>query len=422
MKRTLLTWSLALGAAALPTMAATVPFPDVEAAKQQAKAERKPALILWYGSDWTYGVEAFCADWQKQAGISPEVVFGQFDEHTGLPENVRKKTLPIEHYNLPVLVLLAPDGSFMAGFSGKQAYDPAGVMKQIRPLVGRSSEFVSLAEKARSAPGTEGAEAAGKALSLLPVKEAMMNRELTGIINRKDPDDVTGYRALFCMDHIAMYREINKILQGGADGNLKGADRDFTSAEQYVRRVLERKNLTGERLQQWLSGLAFLRKERMLLVPPAQRDALPLLETLDAIVRINPDSQYGKGAAKLRHYWDPHSYTVIRDGFYNSGDQSYGFEKAWHVDVTSSVDGSGTYVFSLIPCDNGAMVTRHYRLVIDGKEVSTGSSAPDVNTKTTEFQVPDVPKGAKVEVWLTAQCNDVWFGCQGFVEMKKKGE
>jgi hypothetical protein len=35
------------------------------------------------------------------------------------------------------------------------------------------------------------------------------------------------------------------------------------------------------------------------------------------------------------------------------------------------------------------------------------------------FTVPAVPKGAKVEVRLTARCNNGWFGCSGYIEMKK---
>ena len=129
MKTSLLTLSFLL-AAAVPGMSATVPFPDVPATKQQAKAEGKPALILWYGSDWVPQVESLCQDWAKLSACSDmPVVFGQYDEKTGLDGELRKKTLPLERYNLPTAVLLAPDGAFMATFPPAVTRDTAHLLR-----------------------------------------------------------------------------------------------------------------------------------------------------------------------------------------------------------------------------------------------------------------------------------------------------
>lgn len=414
--------SLLLPGALALCPASTVSFPDVPAAKEQAREANQPALILWYGSDWMPDAAALCKEWESFSRTGLPVVFGQFDERLGLKGD-RNKVLPVEHYNLPAVVLLAPDGTFMAEYTGADVKHPKKLEASLRKLLPKAAEFVKLAAQARQTPGVEGARAAGQALSLVPVKDATRNTELTRLIHEKDPQDTTGYRSLFALEHMGMYKEINMLLQGGADGKLKGAERDFAAAERYVRAALGHKMLKGERLQQWMSGLAYIQKEKLLSSPDWQKEGKKrksLADAYKAIARIDPKSQYGKGAARLARYWDPQSFYTIKDHFYNSGDQTHNFDKDWHIDVTQSINGKGDYIFSLIPMDNGPMETRHFRLVANGKEIAKAKIDPAANTKTVEFAVPALPKGTKVEVWLTAKCYDGWFGCQGFVEMKKK--
>ncbi len=422
MKNILLT-SLLLPVAALTTQAATLTYPDVEEAKEQAKQANKPALIVWYGSDWQPGVDTFVKEWQA-AGTKhgATYVFGQFDEKVG-QERDRNKVLPIEHFDLPAIVLLAPNGSFMAELSGKALRGKTEeALKKLAPLATKATEFSALVEKARSSKDAEATQSAAKALSMLSTRDAMRHKELTSIINKFDPNDESGYRAQFCLDHLGMYREINGILKGGKEGKLGGKERKFDEAEAYVRGVLAKKALQGnDRRQQWLAGLAYVIRERILsTTTPENRDVAPLLATLKEVEKLAPNSQYGKGAAKFIHYWDPTTYNTIKGGYYTRGDQTLNFEKDWHIDVTSSIKEPGTYTFSLVPVETGAMVSRNFRLVVNGKVVATPSISADQNTKTVDFEVPAIPKGAKVEVWLTAKCSNGWMESTGFIRMEKK--
>lgn len=418
MKTSLLTLSFLLAAAMLGG-AATVPFPEVPAALQQAKAEGKPALILWYGSDWVPQVETLCRDWTALSSSESSVVFGQFDEKTGLDGEVRKKMLPLERYNIPTSVLLAPDGSFMATFPPAVTRDTARLQKQVRAIVPKAEEFMKLAAKARSSSGVAAAQAAGQALELLPVSDALHCYDLRKIINRQDPDDTTGYRALFGMEHLEMYGEMDIILKGGPDGKLQGKNRDFAAAESFVRKALKNDKLKGERRQQWLAGLYYV--QRLQMENSAEKNRSAMLETLQQIVDVAPNSEYGKGAAKFRHYWDPNSVHTISRGYFDTGEQTLGFEKDWHVDVSDSVSSPGVYQFKLKQMDGGKLISRNYRLAVNGKVVSTPSIDPKTDTKVVELTVPEgTPSDAKVEVWLTAECRDGWMGCSGFIEMKKK--
>ncbi len=416
--------ALLVPAAAVAVQAATLSFPDVATAKEQAAATGKPALIVWYGPDWQPGVADFCKSWEQLAKqYAGTYVFGQFADKLGQDGSVRNKALPIEHFNIPAVVLLAPDGSYMAELSGPIVREPGReLFSKLAQPARLSKRYAQLAQIARSSNGEQAVINAAMALYLLDPRDAMRNRELTGIINKYDPKDKTGFRAQFCLDHLGMYGEINGILKGGKTGKLSGKNRKFDEAEAYVRSTLAKKSLNGnERRQQWLAGLAYVQRERILsTTTPDKRDVTPLLTTLDKIVQLDPDSQYGKGAAKFRHYWDPTTFNTIKNGYYTRGDQTLGFEKDWHVDVTSSISGPGTYTFSLVPVEKDRMTSRNFRLVVNGKVVATPAIPADKDTKTVEFTVPEIPAGATVEVWLTAACYSGWMEATGFIRMEKK--
>lgn len=421
MKNILLT-NLLMPLAALSVQAATLTYPDVEQAREQAKQAGKPAVIIWYGSDWQQGIDAFVKDWQAVGTRHGNTcVFGTFDEKLG-QERDRNKVLPIEHFNLPAVVLLAPDGSYMTELSGERLGNAADAMKKLTPLAAKATEFAALVEKARSSKGRESVAAAAQALAMLPMVDAMKQKELKKIINSQDPNDESGYRAQFCMDHLDMYREIQGILKGGKEGKLSGKERDFDAAEAYVRKVLNSRQLNGkDRRQQWLAGLSYVQRERILsTTTPQNRDVTPLLNTFREIVKLDPDSQLAIGAAKFLHYWDPNTFNTVKNGYYTRGHQTLGFEKDWHVDVTSSYKGPGTYTFSLVPVEKGNMSSRNFRVAVNGKVVSKADLPEDKNTKTVELNVPTLPEGATLEVWLTAQCYDGWMEATGFIRMEKK--
>ncbi len=204
--------------------------------------------------------------------------------------------------------MLAPDGTFMAEFSGEQVrQSPDKVMKKILLLAKRVPDFSKLVKEASQAKGKDAASAAGKALELLPVMYAVRCGSLTDIIRKHDPQDDTGYKSLFAMDHMAMYGEIKGILNGGKDGKLSGKNRNFDDAEDYVRKVLNKKLMQekcySSRRQQWLAGLAYVLKEHIVsTTTPETRDTSPFIKVYQELIKLNPDTQLAKGAKRLIHY------------------------------------------------------------------------------------------------------------------------
>ncbi len=424
MKSHLFTLTLALGLLPLAT-AATVPFPDVTEAREKAKADDKPILLLWHGSDWMFKSSELCNSWKELASKSKlPVLFAQFDEKTGLTEEERKKAnMPTTEHNLPIALLLTPDGTLLARYTSKTVRSAKAMEKAVKKDLKDMAAFSALVKQASEAKGKEAALAAGKALEMLDLATALRHRMLTEKIKQGDPNDETGYLSKYCIEHMGMYKIINDLLKGGPEGKKSGKDRDFSAAEKRVRDTLSRRNgaqpkLGTEQHQQWLAGLYYIQKERMLA--QGSKDRTEVLATLQQIIKLDPKSEYGKGATTYRRYWDPNSFFEVEGAFYESKHQVHGFEKDWHVDVTDQADGPGTYTFRLLPHMNGKLTTRNYRLMVNGKEVDTPDIDPMKSTKEVELELKSAPKGAKIEVWITTQCHDHWFSCSGNIEFKKK--
>lgn len=411
--------SLLLALGLCMNASAALNAPDVPAAREQAAAAGKPALIIWHGSDWMHNAPALHNQWQ-QLDKNDQFILGQFDEKAEKAENKpgRGSVLGLEMYNLPVGVLLSKDGSFMACYDAATMTAPGNekLLAAVGKTLQQHERFCELAAQARAATGIPAAQAAGQALSLLTVEDAMRQRELCGIINNQDPKDETGYRSLYALEHMGMYREINACLKGGPEGKLTEADRDFDTAEAYVRATIAKGMLSGERLQQWLAGLAWVQRERMLATKSTDRAAL--LETFKRIIDIDADSQYGIGAEKLYSYWDPASIYTIEDYYFDSRDLCVHADKEWRINITSAVDGHGRYTISLHQQEGGDLITRNYRLLINGQVVETAEN-PEESVKSVRFYIPDLKPGDKVEIQLTARYYDGWFGACGHVTVSK---
>lgn len=397
--------------------------PANEEARAQAKVENRPALILWYGSDWMKNTDELAAEWNKLAARSLPIVIGQINEHSGaVPElSEREKLLPTGAFmNLPVAVLLAPDDTLLAVYHGKAVQTAAAMEAAVLRTLEHMPQYMALVEKARTTPGVEGARAAGEALAMMPYADAMRNHALKKILNEKDPEHKTMYRYLYGMDHMGMYDEINAVLNGGkgADARFRGAERKFAEAQAFVQKVLAAHPMNIDLQQQWNSGLAYTYREQYASTNDAAAKE-KMLECYRRVVEIDPASEYGKGAARWVRYWDDSVYYEFEEPYYDREHQTHGFEKEWRVNVSSSMKGPGTYVFSLQPIQDGRMVTRAFKLYANGKHVTDATTPENVNTKTVEFKVPRTLKG-KVEVRFRAQCNDHWYECSGKMAMEKK--
>ncbi len=398
-------------------------FPANMDARAQARAENRPALILWYGSDWQKNTDELAAEWNKLADRNLPVIIGQINEHSGaVPQlSEREKLLPTGAFmNLPVAVLLAPDDTLLAVYQGKAVLTAAAMEAAVQRTLNRMPEYMALVAKARSTAGVEGARAAGEALAMMPYADAMRNHALRKILNEKDPEHKTMYRYLYGMDHMGMYDEINAVLNGGkgADARFKGAQRKFAEALAFVQKVLAAHPMNTDLLQQWNSGLAYVYREQHVATKDAQARQ-KMLECYRRVVEIDPASEYGKGAARWVRYWDDSVYYEFEEPYYDREHQTFGFEKEWRVNVSSFMKGPGTYAFSLQPILDGRMVTRAFKLYANGKHVADATTPENVNTKSVEFKVPRTLKG-KVEVRFRAQCNDHWYECSGKMVMEKK--
>ena len=402
--------------------ASPLEFPENMEARAQAKAEGRPCLIIWYGSDWLPNSGKIVKEWTELGKKNLPVVIGQIDERVGtVPDlHAREKLTPFGAFtNLPVAVLMAPDETLLAIYSGKTVLNAAAMEKAVNRTLKQMPKYMQLVEKARNTEGVEGARAAADALAMQPYTDAMRNRQLKDILNRKDPNHETLCRYLYCMDHMGMFDEINAVLNGGkgADARFKGNDRKFDDGIKFVKKVMKTRKLCKELEQQWTAGLAYVYREKYgVAKEPALRKLV--VESYRKVVEIDPDSEYGKGALRWANYWDESVPYVFDTPFYDSGDMTVGFEKEWRVNVSDKMDGPGSYTFTLVPVKTGRMTSKGFQLFANGKHVCDGDIPADQDSKTVTFDVPRALKG-KVEVRFKVQCFDGWFACGGEMVMKK---
>lgn len=397
-------------------------FLDNQEARAKAKAQGVPSLIIWYGSDWLPCAGKVVSEWTKLEKKGLPVVFGQIDERLGVVPDLhaRDKMLPCgPFFNLPAAVLLAADDTLLGIYTGKTVLSAAAMEKAVKRTLERAPKYMKLVEKALSTDGIEGAKAAADALDMMPYADAVRNKTLKDVLNRKDPEHATMARYLYCMDHMGMYGEINAVLNGGkgADAKYKGNDRKFDDGIAFVQKVMKSRKLKDDLQQQWNSGLAYVYREKYNATKePELRKKL--VQIYRQVVKIDPDSEYGKGALRWANYWDDEFPYVFDEPYYDSGEMTVGFEKEWRVNVSKQVKGPGTYSFTLVPCKMGRMTSKGFQLYANGKHVCDANEPADKDTKAVTFEVPRSLKG-KVEVRFKVQCFDGWFGCAGEMIMKK---
>lgn len=415
----LFTFVLALGAFVPAPAVAALSLPSVKDAQEQAKKADKPVLILWHGSDWMGEAgDKLCAEWEKlKAAESLPVVLGQYDDTLGQERGARSKALCVTEYNLPAAVLLLPDGTFYASYTGKRVRTAEAMLKTLAEDRDDLQKFRRLVEKARKSKGEEAARAAGDALRLMRFEDARRCAALQDIIKREDPQNKTGCKELFLQRHDAVINELKAVMEAGGKG---GKNRDFAGAEAAARKVLSRSDLTKEARQRYLAALAYVQREKFNEF--GNNDWKDFLKTCAEIVKVDPKTDYAAGARFFIDYYDTQKPCIITSDYYDSRVMPKFFDKPWHVDVTASMDGPGSYEFTLkpYPKSNMKLETRDFSLTVNGKEVARVSGKVEYGKPVTFSNVPAVPAKAKVEVRCTVRCNDGGLGCIGRIEMKKK--
>ena len=281
---------LALGASAGLSLAGGEGWlTDFEKARKQAAGEKKDLLVDFTGSDWcgyciqlsenVFETEAF-------AQVAPKhfvLVELDFPRNTeGMSEaTIAQNQELAELYHIggyPTIILMDSEGRPYArtGFRPGDAAQYLAHLEELRQVRVERDKHLA------TAAGLEGpakAKALAAALTILPDGDiSAFYKDIVDALVAADPDDESGFQKA------RSYRQSKEELARKI-GEMIGA-REFDQAQTSILEFLEQHDPQGIDRQEILMGLFMIHMER--------RSAAAALAQLEAIKKIDPDSEIGR--------------------------------------------------------------------------------------------------------------------------------
>lgn len=185
---------------AIPAFATSTWHTDFAAAQAQARAENKPIVLDFTGSDWC----GWCITMRQQVLETPDFLAYAREKfvlmEVDLPRNTAKMTAQqlqqnkdlVQRYKVttfPTVVVISPEGELLGGFVGGRSDLPS-----IRQPLDQASATAALLQQAATQTGTEKAQTLSRYYWALPERFRKNKPELPGQIAALDPQNVTGIR------------------------------------------------------------------------------------------------------------------------------------------------------------------------------------------------------------------------------------
>lgn len=267
--------------------------------RQQAKAENKPVLIYYHGSDWCVSGETILKIWNNpkvQSKLNETFLTGTYDVpsvNSAAIEaaNAPAKSLRVDITQYPAIACYTPSGECFAIW-GNIPFDvtASAIVKRTAALLDVWKKAETLKDKAFSQSGVEAANTAAEFFNtLIPfssiefIRSDKSFQSVWRLMEKQDPDDQTGWRRFYNFDYqwygdkISEFRNNDKFEEGEA----------FIIKEQNDPR---NSKLTVEQ-KQVLALLPFCLNSNL----EESKDANIAL--LKEVVKMDPTTRWGIGAA-----------------------------------------------------------------------------------------------------------------------------
>ncbi len=281
--------------------------------KSQARAENKPVLIFYHGSDWCVSGEFALTVWKSpgvQNKLANDFLTGVIDVpsvNTSAIEsqNAMAKSLRIEIRQLPAIAFYTPAGECFAIWGNVPCNVTADeIIQKTAEMMDVWKKAVPWKEKAEQQTGIESVNSAAKFFNtLIPycsfdqLKSEKSFQALWNRMEKQDPDDQTGWRRFYNFDYqwygdkISEFRNNDKFEEGEA----------FIKKEQNDPR---NSKLTVEQ-KQVLALLPFC------LTSNQEESKDANIALLKEVVKMDPTTRWGIGAAGWLEEWGEESPVAI---------------------------------------------------------------------------------------------------------------
>ncbi|MBR5709671.1 MAG: hypothetical protein IKX40_02850, partial [Thermoguttaceae bacterium] len=267
--------------------------------RQQAKAENKPVLIFYHGSDWCVSGETILKVWNNpkvQSKLGETFLTGTYDVpsvNSAAIEaaNAPAKSLRVDITQYPAIACYTPNGECFAIWGNIPCDVTASVIvKRTAALLDVWKKAATLKEKAESQTGLDAANTAAEFFNtLIPFSSIEFLRSdksfqaVWKLMEKQDPDDKTGWRRFYNFDYQWYGNQISDFRN-----NSK-----FDEAEAFIKK--EQNDPRNDKLtveqKQVLALLPFCLNSYR----EGYKDANVAL--LKEVVQMDPTTRWGIGAA-----------------------------------------------------------------------------------------------------------------------------
>ncbi len=267
-------------------MAAPVPYSE---ALELAKKDKKNIVVVCTGSDWlpsANDIEKAYASLEKDFP-QDKVIWALYDEKEKASEaELKAPKPPIGVWNFPAVQILDSEARPVFYAEGIK---PSTLMK-LGPIVEKYEKLIDkrdgLWNAAKDKSGEEAYVLIAKGLDAMPEKMARYYKPQIEQLAKLDPSDKTGAHMKYTFGFLSFIeKEIN--------GRIK--DQKFDEAKKYIQDCLKKPALTTYQRQMLMAGMFRLQKE--------QGNLPAALDSLKALVKIDPKTEFAQGAKRMVAYY-----------------------------------------------------------------------------------------------------------------------
>lgn len=384
----------------LASLAALTPYTD---AVKKAETDKKYMVVIWNGSDWSPQANETAKEFETfSTSQTLPVIWCEWDERENVTDEEKesdffnKSKPPANVWNIPALLVVSPDNKLVYKVEGVRPAQFKTIAAQLPAIIENQEKADAFWKKADEAKGEDAARLYDKGLSLLPRNVANERRDILDKAKKADPEDVTGTRLKADFHHIQIVEKVNKMAH---------EDKDIKGAEKFINDKLKIKGLSKDQTQKIMAARFALAKQ--------QNDKTGMLKQLEAITRVDPKSEMGRGAI---YYYNYLTKPVIMKGNKITGKEMRPDFMPMVMNASPYVKTAGKYK---IECKflTGGCDLRNPRFMSGNRVIAnTPADIKDKNAREFIIDVPSAP--SRLQLVLDVKGHG-WFSAEGEIIITK---